>query len=211
MQPLGLQFLRPGALVSGFVARLHLPLVLPADSKQLRERNDMPVPKRRINFRSYALNFVAPSRASPATAQSLIQTVQAAVRTLDQRALRPLGPNFSGMAFQPKVLLALLTYCYARKIYSSMDIEEMMGRDTAFCEACQYEFPGARIISQFRNYNRPAIRACLIAALTFLSNQKVEEGILGKVNEACIAVEAARRLVMAICIDNLELNDGTGA
>ncbi len=163
-----------------------------------------------MSLHSYALNFVAPTRASPAAPQNLAQTVQAAVQKVDQNTLRPLSPNFAGLAFQPKVLLALLTYCYARKIYSSTDIEEIMGRDTAFCEACQYEFPGARIISQFRNNNRPALRACLVAALTFLSEQRAEEGFLATINQTCIAVEASRRLVMAMCIDNLELHDGTG-
>jgi hypothetical protein len=101
-------------------------------------------------------------------------------------------------------MLALLTYCYARQIYGSADIAGLLARDANLCKACQTEFPGAGLIRQFRNDNRQAIHTCLTAALSFLARQKVDAGIVTRVNEAALAEEASRRLTMAMWMDSME-------
>jgi len=100
-------------------------------------------------------------------------------------------------------ILALSTYCYARQIYGSADIEEVLRRDVHFRQLCANEFPGAWVIRHFRDVNREAIRFCLLAALGFLAEQKIVEDFVTKVNKAHLAEEANRRITMSMFIDTM--------
>jgi transposase len=132
---------------------------------------------------------------------SLTQAVQAAVREIGESALHRVAAKDAGMAFQPKALLALLAYCYAREVYSSADVEDMLRRDAEFRYLCHNEFPAVSHIRQFRRHNREAIHTCLTAALCFLARQKVELGMVTKVSEAHMEVEADRRIINAMFVD----------
>ena len=68
-----------------------------------------------------ALNVIAPGHFVGRPG-SLAQSVQAAVRAVDEATMRPVARRDAGLAFQPKALLALLSYCYARQIYASAEI-----------------------------------------------------------------------------------------
>ena len=81
---------------------------------------------------------------------NLTETVRNAVRNVDESALRPVARRDSGVACQPRTLLALLMYCYARGIYGSVTIERLMHKDGAFRALCHDEFPGARMLRRFR-------------------------------------------------------------
>ena len=135
---------------------------------------------------------------------SLTQVVQEAVRGIDEDALHRVARLDAGLVFQPKALLGLLVYCYARETYSSEEVEDMLRRDKPFRDICHEEFPGARHFRQFRRHNREAIRVCLVAALGFLVRQKVELGIVTKVSEAHLEEEANRRITNAMFIDSME-------
>jgi hypothetical protein len=99
------------------------------------------------------------------------------------------------------MLLALLTYCYARHIYCSADIEDGLRDDMDFGQLSGNGFPGVLVIRQFRRLNREALRLCLLAVLCFLAEQKIAEGLVTKVNKAHLAEEASRRITMAMFID----------
>ncbi len=137
---------------------------------------------------------------------TLTQAVQAAVRDLDENTLRLVARRDAGLAFQPKALLALLTYCYAREIYGSEAVEDVMRRDDNFRQLCHNEFPGARLIRRFRRDNREPLRLCLIAALRFLAVQKLQAGVVTNVKDTHLVEEANRRIIMAMFIDNMELD-----
>ena len=64
--------------------------------------------------------------------KSLVGLVLDAVLTVDDSTLRPVAASTAGIAFRPKTMLALLTYCYAVGIYGSEDIEDVMCRDAIF-------------------------------------------------------------------------------
>ena len=148
--------------------------------------------------------LAAPDRGAPAEPQSLTEAVQATVVKLNTSLLRPVARRFRNLAFQPRFMLALLTYCYARQIYNSADVASILARDAALCQVCQNEFPDAGLIRQFRDDNRQAIRVCLTAALAFIARQKMDAGVVTKVNEATLGEEASRRLIMAMWIDIAE-------
>src|SRR5262245_11872733 len=101
--------------------------------------------------------------------ESLMKAVQAAVLATEAESLQAVARQDAGVAYQPRTLLALLTYCYAREIYGSEAVEDVMRRDLEFRQLCHNEFPGARLIRRFRRENREALRGCLIAALRFMA------------------------------------------
>ncbi len=138
--------------------------------------------------------------------QSLMKAVQAAVLATDAESLQAVARPDAGVAYQPRTLLALLTYCYAREIYGSEAVEDVMRRDLEFRQLCHNEFPGARLIRRFRRENREALRGCLISALRFMAMKKLEQGIVTGVKEAHLSEEANRRIIMAMFIDNMELD-----
>src|SRR5438309_5840589 len=113
---------------------------------------------------------IAPPVAQPET---LMKTVQAAVLETDQESLRRVARPDAGIAYQPRTMLAFLTYCYAREIYGSEAVEDVMRRDLDFRQLCQNEFPGARMIRRFRRDNREELRTCLVAALRFMAMKKL--------------------------------------
>jgi len=164
----------------------------------------MPTLELKTRYHTSAVYLAAPGRGTPAEPQSLTQAVQATVEKMNTSILRPVARSFSNLAFQPKFMLALLTYCYARQIYGSADIAGLLARDAALCKVCHNEFPGAGLIRQFRDNNRQAIHACLVAALSFLARQKMDAGLVTRVNEAALAEEASRRLTVALWMDSAE-------
>jgi len=151
-------------------------------------------------------NLVAPGAPATTGPRSLAQAVQTAVRTLDGSMLGATTHRDARPAHQPKTLLALLTYCYARQIYGSAEIEEVLRRDANLRAFCPNEFPGAPVIRLFRRDNCQPIRLCLASVLCYLAEQKVKQGIVTKVNKAHLAEEANRRIIMAMFIDATDLD-----
>ena len=69
----------------------------------------------KTNIRPCMARYLIASDPITATGpHSLAQVVQASVRAVDERTLYPVARSDAGLAFQPKTLLALLSYCYAR-------------------------------------------------------------------------------------------------
>jgi len=161
----------------------------------------------RTNVRpSVTRHLPAPDHCTAAEPRSLVQAVQATVRTVDEGTLRPTFHRDARLAFRPKTLLALLCFCYARQIYGSTDIENVLGRDVNFRRLCLNQLPDAPVIRHFCRENREAIHLCLTSVLGFLADQKVAEGTVTKVNKAHLAEEASRRIIMAMFIDSMELD-----
>jgi transposase len=82
-------------------------------------------------------NRTAPSYRTTSEPLSLVQAVQKAVRVTDESLLRRVARLDAGLAFQPRTLLAMITFCYAKEIYGSEQIEDVMRRDLNFRQLCQ--------------------------------------------------------------------------
>ena len=164
--------------------------------------NSRPNPDR-CSYRYYGLTALRPS--------SLAQTVQAAARAVDENALKPAALQNAPRGCQPRTLLTILAYCYALQIYSSAEVEGLLQSDANLRPLCQDEFPDARMIRSFRRKNREPLQVCLEAALRFVADQKVAQGLLSKVNDARIAEEARRRIIVAMFTDSMELDKDQGA
>jgi len=90
---------------------------------------------------------------------SLCDLVLAVVRQFDTRQLVPVAAAAAGIACQSRVLLGLLTYCYASGIFSSRDIEARVRLDPILILLCGRELPDWHRIRHFRRYNHEAIHA----------------------------------------------------
>ena len=101
--------------------------------------------------------------ARPLERLDLASSVLDAVGRVNPRALQPVASPDAGAAFQPRVLLAILTYCYARGIYASEDVEAFLREDELFRLLCGNEFPDERTLRRFRRHNREALQASLEA------------------------------------------------
>ena len=66
-------------------------------------------------------------------------------------------------AYQPKILLCLLTYAYASGVYDSAEIVRRCERDAAFREICGKHAPtAAKSLSRFRRENRGLLKWSLV-------------------------------------------------
>jgi hypothetical protein len=135
--------------------------------------------------------------------RSLTQAVRSAVRAIEEAALQRVARTDAGLAFEPRTLLALLSYCYARDIYGSAEVEDVLRRDAKFRRICQNEFPGARVIRRFRRENRGALHRCLTAALRTLA-EGAPKTADNEAAEAAVAEDASRRIMKAMFIDSME-------
>lgn len=159
-----------------------------------------------------------------ARVNSLAAAVLHAVETLSYGRLQPVASPTAGVAYQPKTLLALLTYAYALGIYASSDVEAMMRADVNFRHLCAGEFPHWKVLRRFRRANSDAIRTCLEATLKIISkperNPTVYCGVVrssermqtgnrqdGSWDEIQIAAEVNERLERAIWIDSMAMDD----
>ncbi len=163
-----------------------------------------------VNFETDAGSFVQrhsypspqPAAGYPA---SLAQAVEVAVDKVDATSLNSVAPADNGLAFQSRTLLALLTFCYARQVYSSAAIAAQLRRDLDSLRADRGEVPDASTLLRFRRENQRPLSFCLGLALRFLADEKIRQGFVTHVKEAHLVREASRRIVMAMFTDSLEL------
>ena len=140
--------------------------------------------------------------------RSLAQAVESAVKGIDNTLFRPVAPPHAGPAFQSNALLALLTFCYARQVYSSAVIAQQLQRDFTLFRVDGYGLPDAQLLQQFRALNRWPLDLCLRSALWFQAEEKIHQGFVTHVKEDHIKREASRRIVMAMFTDSLETEPG---
>ena len=134
--------------------------------------------------------------------RSLTHVVEDAVCNVEEHSLRPWrGPGAGDR--DTKRMLALLSWSYARQLYSSAAIHARL-RAGQMAELWEGETPKEQDLRCFRDENRHALERCLHAALRFLAAQKVAEGLVTRFNEADIAAEASRRIIAATFIDSTE-------
>ncbi len=158
-----------------------------------------------MSLQSNLLPFATPSRTHPSKPSSLVEAVKVAVQNVVETCMKALSADRPSLAFQPRVLLGVLTYCYARGVFSSAEVLDCLARDEYFCRACHDQFPTPGQIRQFRDLNREPVQGCLAFALQFLAEQQVAEGFVARANKTFVADEAKRRIIMAACMDSLEL------
>ena len=141
------------------------------------------------------------------TRGSLTRAVRTVVRQTDEGILRPVARRDAGFAYGPRTLLTLLSYCYARDIFASADVEDLLRRDAIFRQLCNNEFPDARLIRRFRRENREALQCCLAGVLRAIGVKSQQAAPGHEMNQKEDAEEeACRRIMKAVFIDSMALD-----
>jgi hypothetical protein len=109
----------------------------------------------------------------------------------------------------PRMMLTLLTYCYAAGIYGSEDIEWAVGSDATVRYICAHAEPGWPAIRMFRRSNRQWLEQCLVHLLgqaaarwrAGADGQDASAAALPMESYADALAWARRKLELAIMID----------
>ena len=139
--------------------------------------------------------------------QALAEAVVAAAWQIDETMLAPLDATEGKPLLNPRAILAILTFCYAHRIYGSAEVAARLRSDSSCRRLCEDKVPDANSLRRFRAQNRLALNFCLKAALRFLAEEKMAQGLVAGVKEERLAREASRRIVMAMFTDSLDLDN----
>lgn len=82
--------------------------------------------------------------------------------------------TMGGQTWAPKMMLTLLSYCYAAGIFGSRHVEQAIEDDPTVRYICARTRPRERDIRQFRRQYRAQIRACLIQILRWVWEGKLD-------------------------------------
>lgn len=122
---------------------------------------------------SLHLGKFAPGNAPGADDQAGSATIS--VKSAANETLKQGGhvamPKDAG-ELSPQEMLGAVSYCYAKGVYSSEEIEARMLRDPKLREAVHGEVPRAGAIRRFRVLNRDVIRATLEKAFRFMRKRQ---------------------------------------
>jgi hypothetical protein len=109
----------------------------------------------------------APSSAARTEAEPLTicAGILRAAHTETERVAAGAHLSPSGPKLNLEAMLGVISYCYAKGVVSSREIEEHLWRNAAFLSAFGEDLPTARTIRRFRRQHREAILATVESAL----------------------------------------------
>jgi len=168
------------------------------------------------------LGKFAPAKAGAAQAQpepdsSLTVSVKLAAAETVEQVGTPVLAKDSG-ALPPREMLGAVSYCYAKGVYTSEEIEHKMLVNPELRNAVDGEVPTADAIRGFRRLNRQAIQRTLEKAFGFLrkknaaqvqrplpgqQNPSPSTGAAGESTISFVRHQAADRLQEAAFVDNM--------
>lgn len=159
------------------------------------------------SFQPSSILFAVANAAGTLPPCSLSEVVHYTISKMDESTLCPVDEFSRNPAFEPKFLLGILSCFYAGQIYSSLEICDRLVRDPNIRAVTNGTHPGPSFLSRFRHLNRKAIQECLTAALLFLARSRELAGCITGFNEAFVAEEARRRVIMAQFMDSMDQAD----
>lgn len=169
-----------------------------------------------LHLKTFAPGTNAPPQPS-SDAGITVMVKRASVETAEQSSAPIVVPKEGG-ALPAKEMLGAVSYCYAKGVYESEEIERKMMRDPALRESVHGEVPDAKAIRKFRRLNKGAIQQTLEKAFGLLrKKQKAElmkplpgqpqvpavQPTLGDSTVFYVKREAEDRLQQASFIDNM--------
>jgi hypothetical protein len=110
----------------------------------------------------------------PAAEQGVTVMVKLAAAETVEKGAAPVVPRDGG-AMSGKEMLGAVSYCYAKGVFESEEIERKMLKDPALRDAMHGEVPDAKAIRRFRSLNRGAIQTTLEKAFGFLRRKEKAE------------------------------------
>jgi len=116
----------------------------------------------------------AAAKPVPAAEQGVTVMVRLAAAEAVEHGAAPVVPKDGG-AMSGKEMLGAVSYCYAKGVFESDEIERKMLKDPALRDAVRGEMPDAKAIRRFRALNRGAIQTTLEKAFGFLRRKEKAE------------------------------------
>jgi hypothetical protein len=102
------------------------------------------------------------------TAEESTETVSLVLEAVNETCSQSQAPIIgvkSGPTLEPKSMIGLITYCYAKGVLCASEIEQGLWKDDRLRSVCADKIPAAKTISRFRRLNRGLIQSCLENAL----------------------------------------------
>src|SRR6185503_8125492 len=106
---------------------------------------------------------------SPETVTGMI--VRQAAREVCEQSPQPVAAPTDGKSLSGQSLLGVVSYCYAKGVFTSEDIERKLRHDPALKAACGDDLPDSGVIRRFRRLNRQSILATLERLFRFRRKQ----------------------------------------
>ena len=111
----------------------------------------------------------------------------------------PLPKGNKSTVYQPRMMLTLLGYCYARGWYASRQIEQAIVKDPMVRYLCAHRYPDWNVIRRFRRDHRGLLAACL--------NHIFKQAWAIKLDTLQIDRDIQLRIDLASCMDLMEVDD----
>jgi len=110
-------------------------------------------------------------------------------------------------ALRPQMMLTLLSYCYAARIYGSRDIEWAIRNNATVRYICARTYPEWLAIRQFRRHNRELLEQCLAYVLKrawLLQSDDCTSDWVSPESDWRFVAEARQKIEVAIIMDTAE-------
>jgi transposase len=118
-----------------------------------------------LSLNSFAADRPVASKTSRADSDTPTRLVAEAVReTVAEHPDAVILPK-KQPSFPPQAMLGVVTYCYAKGVLSSSEIERKLWKDPRIVTACPAQIPEAHTIRKFRRLNREVILQALEKSL----------------------------------------------
>jgi hypothetical protein len=114
-----------------------------------------------LRFSPIVLGSAQNNGATEKNPETVSGLVAGAVSDTCQQTGLPIIDVKSGPALDPKSMIGVITYSYAKGVLSAAEIEQGLWKDDRLRAACAAKIPTARTISRFRRLNRALIQSCL--------------------------------------------------
>jgi hypothetical protein len=135
-----------------------------------------------------------------------------AAHTETERVAADRLASVSGPKLNLEAMLGVISYCYAKGVVSSREIEEHLWRNAAFLRAFGEDLPTAQAIRRFRRQHREAILATIESALQHFwsrrSEPSLDTGTTGETPRNAFSsphAQAQQLVDAAMLMDGLEL------
>jgi hypothetical protein len=142
--------------------------------------------------------------------QILLKLALDGVQSLERCKLGTAVIGTTGL--RPEMMLTLLSYCYASRLYGSQEIERAVCTNRTIRYICARTFPDWRAIRYFRRHNRELIEQCLayvlrkawiLQAEPFDTDWLMCKGPAGTFDEV-FAAQAREKIDVAIIMDRTD-------
>jgi hypothetical protein len=137
--------------------------------------------------------------AAPVTKEALVEIVLDVVAVANWAQPSVEGRLGRSRTTRGEVLLATLTYCYARGIYSSREIEGAILRNRQNADLLDCFPLDRKALAQFRRHNRDLVKSCLIQVLGCMNPGRFPTAM-----DFCDAEQRIARAAECDCIESEE-------